>query len=213
MARRKGGNFGDWDVWFLVTNEKSARKLFDQNLRHAGAQIGAKGVQMITDLFAAGRNPPMVRNAPLTWALGKRGSKPLINEENRLMRSHAFDQPEAGIVRIGSKATSDEGVDITRALHYGFVFNLKRYPKMARWLRWKLGQLEKAGKLNPGGPIRGPHGKPGHIVIPPRPWMAWLFKDREFRDFVIERGRAALASTLGGRSLRTGRRSTRRGKG
>lgn len=210
MPRNDDPNAGKWQwgAWLAITNPKGFDSLLGSNLRHAGKQIGHKGVAMLTDLFTSDPDPPMVPNAPLTVAI-KGKNNPLTDKLNSLARSHAFDQPEDGIVRIGSKATSDRGRDITRALHYGFSFDLKRYPKMQKWLVMKLAELERLGKLQPGE-IRGPKGRKGFIVIPPRPWMGWLFSHPEFVQFVISTGQQALRDTMRGIESRTGKRPPRR---
>ncbi len=64
-------------VCFLIPNEKGVRKLSDQNLRYAGAQIDAKSVQMITDLFASSH-----RRAPQGVRLGATQSPALTGRHS-----------------------------------------------------------------------------------------------------------------------------------
>lgn len=196
------GIFGDWDLWFAITNPAAFERLAKHNIRVVGERIGLKGQAMVTDLLSERPEDPIVPNAPLTIAL-KGKDAALVDKQNQIVRSTNYDQPENGRIRIGSRITADSGVDITNALHYGFTFDLAKYPGMRAWLMRTLAELDALGRLV-DGETRGPKGKPGFIVIPPRPWIGWLFESREFKDFVIESTREAMQATLHGIDLATG---------
>ena len=188
----------------MITDPKRFLALLNKNLTFAGHRVGAEGVARVSDILSSRPNPPIVRQAPLTVAIKGKAS-PLVDKLNRISRSTAYDQPSPGVIRIGSRIRADNGRDITRALHYGFTFDLslKKYRKMRTWLMRTIQELKDAGKLGRGGPIRGPKGRKGFIVIPARPWLGHVFESDSFVNFVVAAQGAALQATMRGINLRT----------
>jgi hypothetical protein len=196
---------GGWGLLMAITNPRAFRRLLEENFRKALRSACLDVVALIQEHIRT--DGEYAENAPLTIAR-KGSSRPLIAKGD-LVRAVAHRVESPWKAEVGVKRITKGGANIAAILHDGFTIDLSnpKYRKMRIFLAIMRRQLVMAGKL--AEDAVSPHGKPGFLVVPGRPFFERPFRSKLAQQIVAEAGQAALDATLKGEGYKTpaGRRA------